>query len=394
MKLKRIKSIALFMVAVLLLTIPLAAMAALDAENRNSGERFRSDEGWRMDARYWWEVPPLTPYQRQQVKEIMTLVLDRYFGIDVSAMSPEEFEGVAKSLGPEKEWEALRLFGYYAQKRGFEVPAGIFDAPPGFDEPPGIPPRLETSPEEYTPKRLYWWEVMGYAEEEIEKEVIRIAEESGMSPDEIRARLNELFPGVDLREMTFEEYAYFLNSLPPPLIKPACLEEAKQCPNTIAVFGKMPPLPTQEALREFAEKLRVVAEEVIEPTSSPVRDLVECTILFTVTYEGVIRINVCGSHVAQADKIYEIISQRAKSLFGIEDVPVVISGGWRVKTPELPLHVEVVSDREPLASSWPPPPPYGDFYRPIVGGIAKTALCQHARWSAGSTIGFAVVERR
>lgn len=340
--------------------MPVTAVAAREV--------FRSDEGWIMDARYWWEVPPVAPYQREQIREIMTLVLDRYFGIDISGMSPEEFEGVAKSLGPEGEWGVLRLFGYYAQKKGFEVPAGIFDAPPGFDEPSGIPTRIETSPDGYTPGGIYWWKVMGGGPEEgVEELIAEIAERREMSPDEVRTRFGELFPGVDLWKMTFGEYADFLNSLPPPPIEPTCLERAKQSPYTIAIFGKMPPLYTQDALREFREKLDGVVKEVIEPFPSPVRDLVECNIMITTTCDGVIRIGIYGDHVANAEEVYEVISEKAKSLFGIEDVPVIISGGTRGETLELALEGTAFS-------SWPPPPPYGDRYRPIVGGIAKTAL--------------------
>ncbi|MCL0063928.1 hypothetical protein M1N83_01800, partial [Dehalococcoidia bacterium] len=139
MKLKGIRTIALLLVAILLVIGSAAAMAAAGAEDRGG------DREWGMDDSYWWEVwwgeeAPLTPYQREQIGRITDLILDRYFGIEGSfVMSPGQFDKATSPLVGQ-EWEGLRLFGYYAQKRGFEVPAGVFDAPSGFETPPGIPP--------------------------------------------------------------------------------------------------------------------------------------------------------------------------------------------------------------------------------------------------------------
>jgi hypothetical protein len=262
----RLKSIAVLVVAMLLVAGSAGGIAAAGAEGRGSGGEFRQEQGWRFDACYWWEVPPVTPYEREQIKEIMTLVIRRYFGIDVSAMSPREFEEVGESLGPAKEWEALRLFGYYARKRGFEVPAGVFDAPPGFDEPPGIPARIETPPEEprayITAGEVYWWEVVANPDEEVKKIMQDIAEVKGMSPDEVEERFGELFPGVDLWEMSLAEFCYFVGKLSRPPFRALCLEQEKLEPHVIAVFGRVPELLTERQIKEFDEKLRRVIDAV------------------------------------------------------------------------------------------------------------------------------------
>lgn len=384
----KIKSIVLVSIAVLLIMGSMAGITTAGVEDWSGRENFKelqiNDEEWRFDARYWWEVPPVTPYDREQIKDIMIMVLDRYFGIDISRMSPEEFEGIAKCS--QNEMEILRLFGYYAQKREFEVPTGIFDAPPGFDEPLGIPARVKPSPKGNrvyrTTEEIYWWKAVANPEEEVNKIMQDIAGVKGMSSDEIEERFDELFPGVDLWEMSLAEFYYFVGSLPQPSLKVLCLEEEKQQPHVIAVFGKVPELSAELEIKEFDEKLR----RIIQAVPSSVWDSILSSsveqvpreqenrypVVATGASQGVITIGLPNRDFTAIGEIYKIISEKAKSLYEIKDVPVMFSG-----------------DASVTFATWTPLPPYGARYRPIPGGVAI-----QSSGGGGATSGFAVVQRR
>jgi len=394
----RLKSIALLVVAMLLVVGPVAAIAVAGAEDRSS------DKGWRIDARYWWEVwwgedAPLTPYQRKQIGEITAMILDRYFGIEDSfVMSPDEFEKATRPLvGHEKEWEVLRLFGYYAKKRGFEVPAGIFDAPPGFETPLGIPVVIEAhpqDPQEYIPEP-YWWEItcpqggmkaIIYLVAQAKGKGMCRSEVEEMCPSEVEERFDELFPGVELWNMTFDEYILFLNSLPraprPPL-RPVCFEELKGNPRIIALFGRVPPLSSEEEIEKFNEKLN----EVIEAASPLLGKLPRCEFPLEgmLAHRGAISISVRSDQLPQAEVVYKILAEKAESLFGIKDVPVTFNNAMD--------DGRDVDHQAPLpgpASSGGWRPPRNEPFPRIHGGVKVTP--RHRPY-AYSTVSFTVRRR-
>ena len=298
MKLKGMRTIALLLAAVFLIGGSVAGTAAAGTEDKSSD--------------YWWEdssLDCLTPHERKQVRDIMILVMDRYFGIDVSRMSFEEMDEVGRSIGPEGLERARRLFEDYAQKKGFEVPEPLRPEPP-------LPPPAEV-------EDPYWWEIAANPEESVEGIIDQIAEAKGMSPDEVRTSFGELFPGVDLWNMTFYEFHHFVNSLPRPPLRPVCFEELRQSPYIIAVFGRVPALSTERELTEFNEKLNKVIDEVCPLLCK----LPRCEFpLGTIgAFRGAISISVRSDQLGRAEEVYEIIAEKAESLFGIEDVPVVFS---------------------------------------------------------------------
>ncbi|MCL0075635.1 hypothetical protein M1O17_01970 [Dehalococcoidia bacterium] len=379
MKLKGIRTIALLLVAILLVIGSAAAMAAAGAEDRGG------DREWGMDDSYWWEVwwgeeAPLTPYQREQIGRITDLILDRYFGIEGSfVMTPGQFDKATSPLVGQ-EWEGLRLFGYYAQKRGFEVPAGVFDVPSGFETPPGIPPPTRISPDVYTPEpEPYWWEIVGDPEGEVEAIMKQVAEAKGMSPDEVRERFGELFPGVDLWSMTFGEFSDFLNSLPrPPLkLEPVCFEELKHYPYTIALWGRVPEFSTNQELHEFNQKLEEVLVDVVGPL---LWQLCRSERPFGLAFvsEGAIKIGVRTDHLPNgkqdAKEMYQMIAKKAERLFGIEDVPVVF-----IKGMELVLQG---SSSSPSSTGWEAP--WNEPFCPIPGAVKVTPAGAPAAYSTAS----------
>ena len=343
----KIRSIVWVSIAVLLIMSSMGGITAAGVEDWSGRENFkewqRNDEEWRFDARYWWEVPPVTPYEREQIKDIMIKVLDRYFGIDISRMSPEEFAGIAKCS--QNEMEMLRLFGYYAQKREFEVPTGIFDAPPGFDEPLGIPARIKPSPKGNrvyrTTEEIYWWKAVANPKEEVNKIMQDIAGVKGMPSDEIEERFDELFPGVDLWEMSLVEFYYFVANLPRKPIKVTCLEKERQQSHVMTVFGKTPELSTEYDIKRFDEKLLKIIRDIPSSIWDSIlaNDLslsdnrnpeVNIPVIMTGANQGVITIGLPNQDLSVAKEVYDIISEKAKNLYKIVDVPVVFWGGVSV----------------------------------------------------------------
>jgi len=324
---KGMRTIALLLAAVFLIGGSVVGMVVAGSENRSADQEFRTD------ALYWWEEQLcLTPYQRTQVRDIMVLIFGRYFGIDISRMTSDKLDELGALIGNEGKEKLPSLFEHYAQKKGFEIPE-----PP---EPPAPLPVLD----------VYWWEIAPkeYAEVIIEQ----IAEAKGMSAEEVKERFGELFPGVDLWKMTFDEFNLFLNSLPRPPVRPVCLEEAKGDPSVIAVFGRIPTLATEREIKEFDAKLSAVIDKARPLLTNLITDA------SIAAWRGYISIAVPGDHIPAAEQIYAVISEKAKSLFGIEDVPAIFSGGTRGYTlvyehPSLPTGIGPLSSLAP--SSWRAP---------------------------------------
>ncbi|MCL0034568.1 S1 family peptidase [Dehalococcoidia bacterium] len=305
MKLKGIRATALLLAAVILVISPVAGMAG----------------GRGSDApRYWWEEGDLTPHEREQAREIMVLIFDHYFAIDVSAMSPEEFEEVGLSIGTEK---ILRLFTQYAEKRGFEIPGGIPD------------PRSLPVGEEYVhPVHLtladvrYWWELVG---PECREATI--------------AAVREMFPQVvDVMDMTPEEINLLLDPPPPPL-RLLSLEERKEKRPTvdIAIYGRPRTYESQVEIREWLDRLRGVQEK-LQPWAFSLESKLEGVragkLLHPIHGLVINSLGVCSTGylrvglnldkltreeaLAFAAEIYPLIAESARAV-GIQDVPVVFS---------------------------------------------------------------------
>ncbi|MBT9141043.1 MAG: hypothetical protein DDT30_01629 [Dehalococcoidia bacterium] len=149
MRLKGIKGIALLVAAALLLVGTIGAAA---------GGEERCEE-FQTDTRYWWEAVPLAPHYQQVVRETTVLVFGRYFGIDISRMSPKEFDKMWDVMSHENQERVLCLIARYAAEKGVQIP--------------GIP----TPREEFIPPAdaTYWWEFIDT--EYREQTIIRAKEE-------------------------------------------------------------------------------------------------------------------------------------------------------------------------------------------------------------------------
>ncbi len=313
MKRKGIRTIVLLGVVALLLMALMAAIAAA-----GGGERGIDVGDFNWDARYWWEVPPLTPYEREQVKEIMVFIFDRYFGIDVSTMSPEEFEDLGRSIGPGREKDVLLLFEYYTEKRGFQMPPGIFEMPVDISVLEEFMPPAEVS---------YWWELV-----DPEYREARIAFFQEIFEERFE-RYPEEFPfaEVNVRNMTPEEFERALSPPLPPLRLLTIEEIKREGPAIIAVYGRPRSYTAQTEIREWLDRLREVQElfiqQVFPETPAPTR-------LFPINQIGIrygfLVVGLCKEELtinealALASHIYALVSEKADRL-GVQDVPVVFS---------------------------------------------------------------------
>jgi hypothetical protein len=245
----------------------------------------------------------------------------------------------------------------YAQRKGLEIPE------PHCYEPGAAPPVED----------VYWWEIVGNPEGKVEWIRDQIAEAKGMTPGEVEERFGELFPGVDLWGMTFDEFDNFLDSLPrPPIppIRPVCFDELRQNPYIIAVFGRVPAFSTEQELTEFNEKLNKVIDEVWPL----LRKLPRCEFPLgtIVAWRGAIGIAVRSDQLARAEEVYEIIAEKAYSLFGIEDVPVTFTNAMDAG----PAHAEFVGPQGrrpsptlgPASSGWRAP-----FNEVVIGDLRNRA---------------------
>jgi hypothetical protein len=338
----RLKSIALLVVAMLLVAGSASAMAIAGAEDE-------SGDYWWEDP-YWWEdtfeEDHLTPDERRLVIEMIKLIFNRYFGIDVSRMIGEELGKLGIYLGPEGQEKYARLAKEYGQRKGLEIPEDQ-----GYE--PGAAPPVED---------VYWWEIVGNPEGKVEWIKDQIAQAKGMTPGEVEERFGELFPGVDLWRMTFYEFHNFVNSLPRPPIRPVvCFDELRRNPYIIAVFGRVPAFATEGELREFEEKL----EQVVDKAWPLLQKLPRCKFppAGIVVSQGAISIAVYSDQLPRAEEVYQIIAEKAERLFGIEDVPVTFSvcrGG---------LLVGGLSS--PASSGWRPP--FNEPFHPIPGAVKVTS---------------------
>ncbi|MCL0080113.1 hypothetical protein M1O18_04355 [Dehalococcoidia bacterium] len=361
MKLKGIRTIALLLAAVVLVIGSVAGMVAAGGEDRGGP--------------YWWEEDP---YEQRQLVEIVILVLDRYFGIDVSRMSQEEMDEVGRSIGPEGQERVHWLIKYYALKKGFEIPEPVPCKPPLVDPPV---------------EDVYWWEIVGCPEGEIEATMRQIAEAKGMSPDEVRERFGELFPGVDLWRMTFEEFDEFLDSLPRPPFRLICFEEMARDPGVIALFGRVPSFSTAQETKEFVNKLGK-----IWCLASPElrKRFGHCDFPWVMIdwSRGAIYIRVEPEHLPRAAEIYKIIAEKAESLFGIKDVPVIFRGGVppfqplnACDSPQAPQASYALPQHQP-PPPWEPPPhwqaPWNEPFAEIPGAVKVTPSDAGKRYSTAS----------
>ncbi|MCL0036650.1 hypothetical protein M1N47_04520 [Dehalococcoidia bacterium] len=309
MKLKGIRTIALLLIALVFVVGSVAGAAAVRA-----GEVPGTDVYWWEDEQWKEDTGDSSPYERQQVRDILILILDTYFAIDISRMSLAELDEVGRLIGFDLLEDKLpRLFEHYAQKKGIEMP-----------EPPEPTAPLPVEPDPY------WWYIVGYPEATIQWIMEQVAEAKGMSPDEVRASFGELFPGVELWSMSFGEFAEFIDSLPRPPLEPISFQELKDKPNII-VFGRVPEFSGEQELREFNQKLEKLLNEVLDKVVPLLRELKRCEfpLVMIGTYRGAISIDVPSHCLPRAQEIYLVIAQKAESLFGIDDVPVVFRAELR-----------------------------------------------------------------
>ncbi|MCL0088587.1 hypothetical protein M1N87_02070 [Dehalococcoidia bacterium] len=300
MKLKGIRSIALLVAAVILVIGSVAGIAAAGGEER--------DEEFRWDACYWWETPPLTAYERQQMKDIMVHIFNHYFGMDISRKSPKELVELGYAIGHQNQQKALRLFWSYAEERGFELPLGILDVP--------AEPRQEFIPR---PDAYYWWEFI----------------DPERWCDEWLTRMKKEFPDIDIMRLTPEEMDDLLNPPAPPL-RLIPIEEKKQCPGVHAVFGRARTYTSEAEIREWLDRLF----EVIGG-DPPLCGQLRCAFFvrtLAVSGSGYVTVDLDADRATReevvrlAPKIYAVITQRAEEL-GIEDVPVAFRHTRLVRLP-------------------------------------------------------------
>jgi len=329
----RLKNIALLMAAVLLLigsVAGVAGMAAAVAEHR-CNEECRMDASYWRDDCYWWETLPITPYEQQQVRGIMVLILDRYFGIDISRMSLEEFNEVGHAIGREAQEKALGLFEHYAQKRRFEVPSVLRD-PRLFEYYAEKKAAMRVVPERpdisAVPSGVWkritvrQWLEEGIAPQVRERQIAVIKSEIKVVK-EVTPQLWE-----NILNMTLWEFNRFREGLPPPLRRVASIQELSGNPYALAAFGKVPRLSTDAEIDDFADQLhtlrralrgsfpwpqaRVTAVAVSNSSHPPALPFGDGALLVMVDCYDV-----------PVDDIYRVISEKADALLGIQDVPVI-----------------------------------------------------------------------
>lgn len=346
----RLKSIALLVVAILLVLGSVAGIAAAGAEDKGSD--------------YWWEEPcclcSLTPYERQQMTEIMIRVFDRYFGIDISTMSPQEYLEVGLVLGSEGEEKLSRLVRQYAEKRGLDALRGIIPDPPLLRAEEEYKHPVHLTPADVT----YWWELVSPRCREATIAVIR-----------------EEWPEIDVRDimnMAPGEVTYLLNPPPPPL-RLLSIEERKEKPAVVAIYGRARLYDSQDEIQEWLDKLSGVVEE-FAPLAFETCQAGKPVLLinrFGVCSTGYISVGLDGGRIKEIDEaltlaaeIYSVIAEKAEAV-GIEHVPAVFRLGVirllgePLPVPCEPLELGITGDVAPLNLRH-------EKHRPIIGGIQKS----------------------
>ncbi|MCL0092594.1 S1 family peptidase [Dehalococcoidia bacterium] len=363
MKLKGIRTIALLLAAVILVVGSVAGIAAAGGEER--------DEEFQWDARYWWEALPISPHHQQQAREVGILIFDRYFGIDISAMSPQELDELWDVIGHENQEKAERLFAQYATAKGFEIP--------------GMP----APKEEFVapPDATYWWE---FIDPELRDAAIGTAK---MKLPEMVRSYWELadWKGVELpiprpeelcvMTLTLEEYEQILAPPRFPLGRVGVeewLERFYPGSNIIAVFGRT---RTYDDPTEWFDAL-LEARRLMRPLYPLLfRELGVTSI--GIIGAGYIHVQLdCGKLTPEeaeaiATKIYDMIAPKAETV-GIEGVPAVfvleaawteeplkrLTGGEGAETRELSNPPTFKDPREHLTT----PLPLDQGFRPVPGG--------------------------
>ncbi|MBT9149039.1 MAG: hypothetical protein DDT28_00458 [Dehalococcoidia bacterium] len=275
----------------------------------------------------------------------MVLIFDRYFGIDVSAMSPEEFEEVGLSIGTEK---VLRLFTQYAEKRGFEIPGRIPDPQP-------FPVKDEyVRPVPLTPADGYCLAMIRVACREAKIAMVR-----------------EMFPELKpvelmkLMNMTTEELGRLLTPPPPPLRLLSPEERWGKFPGApIAIYGRARSYQTQADIREWLDRLERVRHYIRPLLFSPHYPYMT---LLGVCDGGYVWVGLNGARLTEAEarafaakKIYPLIAEKAEAM-GIDEVPVVFD------LLIVRLNTTLVAEGTPPAAKR-----YDEKHRPIIDPDEET----------------------
>jgi len=206
----------------------------------------------------------------------------------------------------------------------------------------------------FTTGEVYWWKSVANPDEEVKKIMRDIAEMNKISFCEAKERFYELFPGVDLWGMSLGEFYYFVGNLPRKPIKVTCLEKERQQSHVMAVFGKTPELSTEYEIKKFDEKLLNIIQDIPSSVWDSIlannlslsgnrNPEVNIPVIMTGANHGVITIGLPNQDLSVTKEVYDIISEKAKNLYEIADVPVVFWGGVSVSF-----------------TTWTPLPPYSE----------------------------------
>ncbi|MCL0060259.1 hypothetical protein M1O20_07320 [Dehalococcoidia bacterium] len=360
---------------------PIARVQDIPGPDYGAGEEYPACKCyydiWKCTTSRWWEVLPLTPYQREQVREIMLHVFDYHVGLEIRGMSACAFRGLATSMCPTLWEEGLRAFWYYAQERGLDFPRRILKAA-RQPTPPFIPP----------PDAYYWWEFVRPERREsqirVTKRDLEVRREYAM-----RRYWYEI-PEVDIMTLTPEQLRCLFD-IPRlerrPWLLP--LEEIRYTPGAIAVHGEVRQGLTKAEVLQWMDALHKVRdllclymllENLPEDIEAPYPRYIIDSFATQIYGTLVLNFNTCNLTLEEAHSLipgfYAKIAAKAEEI-GIEAVPVVFTYG----------RVTLDLAQEDWGTSGSPPHPSYDLrYRPIIGGI----LHEITNAEGWGTIGFSV----
>ncbi|MBT9137248.1 MAG: hypothetical protein DDT34_02336 [Firmicutes bacterium] len=358
------------MAVALLLVIPMAAIPAAGGEERGIGV---GDFNW--DARYWWESVPSE--EREGVKEIMAHIFSRLFPeVDALGMSTKEFEQFLEAAGPEMRDKVGRMLVRYAEERGLLDEEKVRLLERWAREDAG------ERPDQAWDDVRYWWELLDPKDRKAQRDLTIYT-------------LREHFPGVDLMSLTPAEFERLLR---PPL-EFVCLDEMREHPGVLGVFGTIPSFETEHEKRGWIDALErlagltAFAPRPDAPPGAPAYYPDGVIIGHGVAAGGYYSVTLYRNAPIDERVIYEIysvISWKSERV-GIEDVPVVFSTGG-LFTPAIPTPADARLDARTQGmipqSGWEPAPNFGGTYRPIIGGIMMTSLMPGGSHTTIGTIGF------